>query len=139
MVKDATEPSRFNVVETLTKQPGCCFICRSIETPMLDTNHWIVGTGTIYLCKACVSEFYETLIGQPEPVETVTTVTENAEDLNNVAGALNDISGVFVNCVAELRRITESVTEVKPQDDKGKPGEGTGSDGTKSDSSKPAK
>lgn len=105
---------RFSVVESLVKQPGCCFFCRGLKTPMIDTAHWIPAQGVVYLCGDCISEMYEALIGKPSPI--IIEVNGNAEELNGIADALDDLAGIISGPASRLRSLASTTVEQEPED-----------------------
>ncbi len=131
--------SRFAVVDAYVKQPGACFICRGLETPAIDTSHWVPAQGSVYLCINCVTEMYNELVGPVEiPVKEVRTV-ENAKEINGTVDSIADSITDLVGGLAALRGYVEPIVETVVKDDEPESGEGTGSDGAKSDSGKSTK
>ena len=106
---------RYPAIESPTKQPGCCFFCRGLKTPMIDTVHWIPAQGVVYICIDCITDMYNTLVGQPSPI--IIEVNGNAEELNGIADALDDLAGIISGPTARLRSLASTTVERQSEDD----------------------
>ena len=102
---------RFQIVNTLDKQPGCCFFCRGIKTPVLDTRHWIPGQGTIYICEVCLAEMGLELFGKPEKVVTEVSTPLDKDKLDGLADDLRNIVVDLSNVVSFVGVLSQSTTQ----------------------------
>ena len=85
--------SRFPAVDAPTKSPGCCWFCRDIKGPMVDTLTNVQYQGSIYICNTCLTEMYNNLNDAPEPI--IVEVPQNQESLNVLSAHLRDLANQF--------------------------------------------
>ena len=126
--------SRFQPRASVSTRPGCCFICRGINGPFIDTQTTIDYEGAVYICFTCVEQMYEQC---DFPVEPVQDRYPDGFKAGVEAGQQHTIEGLYEYLVSRAVPVLPAITLTAQSSDSLEDSDGgsqsTGKSGDKSD------